>query len=98
MVNINNGMVLFCAERKLYLFLVSQLGQGFLKITIMGIYIMNVGGFDKIARIVIGVAVIAWGAYAQNWWGAVGFIPLLTGLVGWCPAYLPFGLNTYKVK
>lgn len=28
--------------------------------------------------------------------GAVGFIPLLTGLIGWCPLYLPFKFNTHK--
>lgn len=59
---------------------------------------MNVGGIDRILRIVVGVAVIAWGVYAQNWWGAVGVIPLITGLIRWCPAYLPFGLNSCKVK
>jgi hypothetical protein len=56
----------------------------------------NVGGFDKIARIVAGLAIIGWGVYAQNWWGAVGAVPLLTALMGWCPAYLPLGLSTKK--
>lgn len=58
----------------------------------------NVGGLDKTLRIAVGVAIIAWGVYAQNWWGAVGLVPLITGLIGWCPAYLPFGLNSCKVK
>jgi len=56
----------------------------------------NVGGIDRILRIIIGLAVIGWGVYAQNWWGAVGIIPLFTGAIGWCPAYLPFGLNSGK--
>ena len=58
----------------------------------------NVGGIDKIIRIVAGLAIIGWGVYAQNWWGAVGAVPLLTALIGWCPAYLPFGLSSCKVK
>jgi len=58
----------------------------------------NVGGIDKVIRIIVGVAVIGWGIYAQNWWGAVGAVPLITGFIGWCPAYLPFGLNSCKVK
>ncbi len=56
----------------------------------------NVGGIDRILRIVIGIALIAWGYTAQNWWGAIGIIPLFTGLVGWCPLYLPFNLSTKK--
>ncbi|MCM8922019.1 MAG: DUF2892 domain-containing protein, partial [Candidatus Thiodiazotropha sp.] len=30
-------------------------------------------------------------------WGAIGLIPLLTGVIGWCPAYLPFGLSSCKI-
>ena len=54
----------------------------------------NVGGIDRIIRIIVGLAVIAWGVYAQNWLGTLGLIPLLTGAIRWCPAYLPFGLKT----
>ncbi|WP_456414247.1 YgaP family membrane protein [Thiolapillus sp.] len=56
----------------------------------------NVGGIDKILRIVIGLAVIGWGIYAQNWWGALGAIPLFTGLMGWCPFYPLLGMNSCK--
>jgi hypothetical protein len=31
-------------------------------------------------------------------WGWIGVVPLATGLSGWCPAYLPFGLSTCKMK
>ena len=58
----------------------------------------NVGGIDRALRIIVGLIVIAWGIYAQNWWGAIGLIPLLTGVIGWCPAYLPFGLNSCKTE
>jgi hypothetical protein len=27
-------------------------------------------------------------------WGYIGVVPLATGLIGWCPAYLPFGIKT----
>ncbi len=56
----------------------------------------NVGGIDRILRILVGLAVIGWGVYAQNWWGAVGIIPLFTGAIGWCPAYMPLGLSSKK--
>ncbi|MBB4285163.1 YgaP family membrane protein [Roseospira goensis] len=58
----------------------------------------NVGGIDRIVRIVIGLALIAsvfiWPV--MNPWGWIGVVPLVTGLVGWCPAYLPFGIKTCK--
>ena len=54
----------------------------------------NVGGVDRIIRIVVGLIIIGWGVYAQNWLGAVGIVPLLTGFIRWCPAYLPFGFKT----
>jgi hypothetical protein len=56
----------------------------------------NVGGIDKILRLVAGLAIIGWGVYAQNWWGAVGAVPLLTALIGWCPVYLPLGISSKK--
>ncbi|MCB9896927.1 MAG: DUF2892 domain-containing protein [Planctomycetes bacterium] len=54
----------------------------------------NVGGADRAVRIVLGLAVIGWGVAAANGWGALGVVPLLTGLVRRCPAYLPFGFRT----
>lgn len=56
----------------------------------------NVGGIDRILRLVVGLAVIGWGIYAKNWWGAVGAIPLFTALINWCPAYTLFGIKTKK--
>ena len=56
----------------------------------------NVGGIDRILRLVVGLGLIGWGFYAQNWWGAVGVVPLFTAAIGWCPAYLPFGLSSCK--
>ena len=56
----------------------------------------NVGGIDRMVRIIAGLAIIAAGLYFKSWWGAVGMIPLLTGTLRWCPAYLPFGINSCK--
>jgi hypothetical protein len=56
----------------------------------------NVGKMDKAIRILIGLGVILWGYSEQNWLGAIGLVPLLTGLLGWCPAYLPFGFTSKK--
>ena len=54
----------------------------------------NVGGIDRSFRIVLGLAVIGAGVYFKSWWGALGAVPLLTGVIRWCPLYLPFGTST----
>jgi hypothetical protein len=58
----------------------------------------NVGGVDRVLRVVVGVAIVAAGVYFKSWWGAVGLVPLLTAALGWCPAYLPFGISTCRMK
>ncbi len=61
----------------------------------------NVGGIDRILRILVGLAAIAFAVISSHElavWGWIGVVPLATGLIGWCPAYLPFGLKTCKVK
>ncbi|MEK8087815.1 DUF2892 domain-containing protein [Aquabacterium sp. A3] len=59
----------------------------------------NVGGLDRIARITAGVVLIGLAATGTvGVWGWIGIVPLATGLSGWCPAYLPFGLSTCKTR
>lgn len=57
----------------------------------------NVGGIDKVLRIVVGLAVLSLLFFLEGnarWWGLVGLIPLFTGLFGVCPVYSLLGLNT----
>ncbi|HQU80498.1 MAG TPA: DUF2892 domain-containing protein [Azonexus sp.] len=59
----------------------------------------NVGGIDKIVRIVAGAGLI--GATVAGMlpvWGYIGIVPLATGLLNWCPAYTLFGMNTCGTK
>ena len=58
----------------------------------------NTSGFDRTMRILVGLAVMMTGFYFQSYWGVIGLVPLLTGLIGWCPSYLPFGLSTCNVN
>jgi len=58
----------------------------------------NVGSTDKVLRIVVGVAIVGVGVYFQSWWGAIGAVPILTALMGWCPPYALLGINTCKSK
>lgn len=54
----------------------------------------NVGSADKVIRIILGVAIIAFGIYNQSWWGLVGMVPLFTAFIGWCPAYSLIKVST----
>ena len=59
----------------------------------------NVGGIDRTLRITTGLVLIAAAATSTiGWWGYLGLVPLLTGLIGWCPPYAIFGLNTCALK
>lgn len=59
----------------------------------------NVGGIDRILRITIGIALIAAAATGTlGLWAYVGVVPLLTGLMGWCPPYALLGFNTCSMK
>lgn len=59
----------------------------------------NVGGIDRALRIIVGIVLIGLAATDKiGWWGYIGVVPLATGLIGWCPAYLPFGIKTCKTK
>ncbi|HRH80596.1 MAG TPA: DUF2892 domain-containing protein [Thiobacillaceae bacterium] len=58
----------------------------------------NVGGVDRVVRIAAGVALVAWAALGGPAWAWIGVVPLATGLIGWCPAYLPLGMSTCKTK
>jgi hypothetical protein len=58
----------------------------------------NVGGIDKIARIIAGLIIIIAGLIFRSWWGIIGLVPLLTAIFNYCPAYLPFGISSCKTK
>ena len=59
----------------------------------------NVGGIDRTLRIVIGLVLIGLAASSTvGWWGYLGVVPLLIGLIGWCPPYTLLGWNTCSTK
>lgn len=60
---------------------------------------VNVGGIDRILRIVVGIALIAATLLGYiGVWGWIGIVPLATGIFRVCPAYLPFGMSTCPMK
>jgi len=62
----------------------------------------NVGGIDRILRIVVGLVLIAYALNliapdtGYNVWGWIGVVPLVTALVNFCPLYKIIGLSTSK--
>ena len=67
----------------------------------------NVGAIDRVIRVVVGIVLLLMtpliggfvgypvGGIVTNW-GWIGVIPLVTGLVGFCPAYSLIGVSTCK--
>lgn len=60
---------------------------------------LNVGGIDRIVRIVAGLVLIGLTLTGNiGVWGWLGVVPLATGAIGWCPPYAIFGFNTCAMK
>ena len=61
----------------------------------------NVGSVDRIARVLIGLALLTFALYSGNqyaWLGYIGIAPILTALFGICPLYSLLGLSTLTAK
>lgn len=58
---------------------------------------MNIGTTERWIRVVVGALLLSlvWVVEgSQRWWGLVGLVPLVTGLVGFCPLYAMLGIST----
>ncbi|RLE23622.1 MAG: DUF2892 domain-containing protein [Actinobacteria bacterium] len=65
--------------------------------------IMNEASWDRILRVVLGVVLLIVGFGVMDGTagvvvGVVAFVPLLTGLLGWCPLYSLVGFRTNKSR
>lgn len=59
----------------------------------------NIGQIERVIRVIAGAGItslVFWGP--QTPWALLGLVPMLTGLVGWCPPYAMCGISTCKVK
>ncbi len=57
----------------------------------------NVGSIDRIIRIIIGLGILSLAFVGpKSAWAYLGIVPLVTGLVGWCPPYSLLGISTCK--
>ena len=62
---------------------------------------VNEAGIDRIIRVIIGLIILAlWFVFQGNakYFALIGLIPLITAILGWCPLYSIFGMNTCKRK
>lgn len=60
---------------------------------------INEGGLDRVLRVVVGLGVLSLAFVGPHTaWGYLGAIPLLTGIVGFCPLYAILGVNTCSVR
>ena len=62
---------------------------------------VNEGPIDRVLRVIVGIALIALAlgylpGMAATPLGWIGVVPLITGLIGWCPAYSIFGISTCR--
>ncbi|WP_321500809.1 DUF2892 domain-containing protein [Breoghania sp.] len=65
----------------------------------MAAFSTNMGSAERIARIVVGIALLAFALMGPaditwKWVGWIGIVPVVTALVGWCPLYTVLGINT----
>ncbi|MBU0674199.1 MAG: DUF2892 domain-containing protein [Proteobacteria bacterium] len=55
----------------------------------------NIGSIERIVRILVGLGVLSLAFVGPvSPWGYLGIVPILTGLIGWCPPYALLGINT----
>ena len=56
-------------------------------------FVINEASWDRIARVIVGIALLAvgWSGLDEGNWAVflkvIGWVPVATGLIGWCPAY-----------
>ena len=59
----------------------------------------NEGTIDRVLRVVLGLVLLSLVFVGpQTWWGLIGLVPLVTGLIGSCPVYSILGISTCPMK
>lgn len=59
----------------------------------------NEGAIDRLLRVLVGIAVLSLVFIGPKTpWGYLGLVPLVTGIVGWCPLYSILGVNSCRIR
>lgn len=57
----------------------------------------NIGSAERVIRVVAGLAILSLAVIGpKSPWAFLGAVPLLTGLIGWCPPYAVLGISTCR--
>lgn len=60
--------------------------------------VKNIHPLERILRVVLGLGLLSQAFMGlNNDWFLLGALPLLTGLVGWCPPYALLGFNSCQL-
>lgn len=57
---------------------------------------LNVGKTDGRIRVILGILIVVLGFIFKSWWGIIGLIPIVTGMLGWCPLYAILDISSKK--
>ena len=59
----------------------------------------NEGTVDRVVRVVVGLGILSLAFIGpKSAWAYIGIVPVLTGLIGYCPAYSLLGMNTCGIR
>ena len=59
----------------------------------------NIHPIERVIRVVVGLVLTSMAFIGPaNPWFLIGIVPVLTGLIGWCPPYQILGINTCKLS
>ena len=57
----------------------------------------NIHNIERVIRVVLGLILLSLIFIGpKSFWGLIGILPILTGLIGWCPPYQLLGISTCK--
>lgn len=57
----------------------------------------NIHNIERVARVIVGIIILSLVFVGpKTWWGLIGILPILTGVIGWCPPYQLLGISTCK--
>jgi hypothetical protein len=55
----------------------------------------NIGNVERIIRVILGVGVVSLAFVGpRSSWAFLAIIPIVTGLIGYCPPYALLGIDT----
>lgn len=54
----------------------------------------NISSDERVVRVSLGIAILLYGWDKNSWFGLIGILPIISGLIGWCGLYSMIGRKT----